>query len=134
MTDPGEPILLFDGVCGLCDRFVQFILRHDSTGKIRFAALQSETGQDLLRRFALPEKDLSFVVLIEGDKSYVRSSAALRSMQYLDGRWKYLSFLRVIPMALSDAAYDFVARRRYSWFGKYDQCIVPSAETKKRFL
>ena len=134
MSRQNDAIILYDGVCGLCDRFVQFVLRHDHEGKIRFAALQSDPGREMLRRFSLPENDISFVILIDGGKEYIKSAAVLRTLNYLGAGWRTLAVFRVIPSSLSDVVYDFIARHRYAWFGKYDQCVVPSAEVRKRFL
>jgi len=129
-----QPVILFDGVCGLCDRFVQFIIARDSSAKIKLAPLQSDSAIALLKKFHLSEEALSTVVLIEEEKSYVKSAAVLRSLRYLDGGWKIFTILRIIPTPLSDIVYDFIARNRYRWFGKFDACVIPSPEIKSRFL
>ena len=134
MKQTPQPIVLYDGVCGLCDRFVQFVLKRDSSGKVKFAQLQSERGRQLLRQFGLPENELSFVVLVEGEKHSVRSAAVLRTFRYLDGGWKVASYLRIVPPIISDVVYDVVARNRYSWFGKYDVCVIPDKNMMARFL
>src|SRR5450759_3395599 len=129
-----QPVILYDGVCGLCDRFVRFIITRDSSAKLKLAPLQSESAIALLQKFHLPVTALSTVVLIEGEKSYIKSAAVLRSLRYLDGAWKFFTILRIIPAPISDFMYDFVARNRYRWFGKLDACIIPSPEIKTRFL
>ncbi len=129
-----QPVILYDGVCGLCDRFVQFIITRDLSAKIKLAPLQSESAIALLQKFHLPVTALSTVVLIEGERSYIKSAAVLRSLGYLDGAWKFFTILRIIPTPISDFIYDFVARNRYRWFGKFDVCIIPSPEIKNRFL
>ena len=129
-----QPVILYDGVCGLCDRFVRFIITRDSSAKLKLAPLQSESAIALLQKFHLPVTALSTVVLIEGEKSYIKSAAVLRSLRYLDGAWKFFTILRIIPAPISDFMYDFVARNRYRWFGKFDACIIPSPEIKTRFL
>jgi len=134
MNEPGRPIVLFDGVCGLCDKFVQFVIRHDHAEAVRFAALQSETGKDLLRAFGLPESELSFIVVIEGKNSFIKSAAVLEVLRYLPGVWSYLALLRYIPAAISDLVYEFTASNRYHWFGKYDACVIPTDRDRKRFL
>ena len=134
MSAPTYPIILYDGVCGLCDRFVQFVIMRDSSGKIKLAPLQGETAMGLLESFHLPLGALSTVVLIDGGKYYIKSSAILRSLGYLDGGWKFFTILRIIPTSLSDLVYDFVARNRYRWFGKFDACMIPSPERRNRFL
>ena len=134
MSPRPEPIVLYDGVCGLCDRFVQFVLKRDPSGRIKFAQLQSERGKEFLRKFGLPEKELSFVVLVEGERCSLKSLAVFRTFRYLDGAWKAASYLRIVPPIISDVVYDFVARNRYSWFGKYDVCVIPDKSTMNRFL
>jgi predicted DCC family thiol-disulfide oxidoreductase YuxK len=134
MNPTSQPIILYDGMCGLCDRFVQFVVKRDSLAKIKFAALQSEIAKGLLRKFGLPEEAISFVILIEGDKNYVKSAAVLRTLNYLDGAWKFFTFLRLIPPPMANLVYDFIARHRYKWFGKFEECIIPTAETRSRFL
>jgi predicted DCC family thiol-disulfide oxidoreductase YuxK len=134
MNKTSQPVILYDGVCGLCDRFVQFIITHDPSAKIKLAPLQSESAIALLQKFHLPITAFSTVVLIEEEKSYIKSAAVLRSLNYLDGAWKFFTILKIIPTPLSDFMYDFVARYRYRWFGKFDACIIPSPEIKSRFL
>ena len=134
INEPGRPIVLYDGVCGLCDRFVQFVIRRDRTETVQFAALQSETGKDLLRTFGLPEDELSFIVVIVGKNSFIKSAAVLEVLRYLPGVWSYLALLRFIPAAISDVVYELTARNRYRWFGKYDVCVVPTESERKRFL
>lgn len=134
MNKTFQPVILYDGVCGLCDRFVQFVITRDPSAKIRLAALQSESAKVLLQKFQLPATVLSTVVLIEEEKSYVKSAAVLRSLSYLGGAWKFFTILRIIPPPISDFVYDFVARNRYRWFGKFDACIIPSPEIRSRFL
>lgn len=134
MNTPLQPIILYDGVCGLCDRFVQFIIKRDSSAKIKLAPLQSESAITLLQKFHLPITAHSTVVLIEEEKSYIKSAAVLRSLSYLDGAWKFFTILKIIPTPISDFIYDFVARNRYRWFGKFNACIIPTPEIRSRFL
>lgn len=134
MIKSSQPIVLYDGVCGLCDRFVQFIVTRDSSAKIRLAPLQSESAIVLLQNFHMPAAALSTMVLIEEGKAYVKSAAVLRSLKYLDGPWKFLTIVKIIPAPISDFVYDFIARNRYRWFGKFDACIIPSPEIRSRFL
>mmetsp|Transcript_63548 Transcript_63548/g.184326 ORF Transcript_63548/g.184326 Transcript_63548/m.184326 type:complete len:182 (+) Transcript_63548:91-636(+) len=136
---PGvETWLFFDGVCNLCDGFVNFVYRGDSRGRVRFGALQKHT--DLLRsrgagRYAEGgEEALTTVVVIQGDQVFVRSSAALRVLSVMDQPWRSLSAFSLIPLQLRDAAYDFIGQRRYSVFGKKDTCMLPSGDFKRRFL
>jgi predicted DCC family thiol-disulfide oxidoreductase YuxK len=113
---------------------VDFILERDRKGTFRFAALQSEAGQRLLRGFELPTAEHRSLVLVEGDRVYLRSSAALRIARRLGGLWPALYLFIVVPPFLRDLAYDFVARNRYRWFGKRDTCRVPTPELADRFL
>jgi predicted DCC family thiol-disulfide oxidoreductase YuxK len=129
-----EPIVLFDGVCRFCDASVNFILDHDRRGRCRFAALQSAAGQALLVRFGLKRDDFDTLVLVEGDRCYLRSTAALRIARYLDPPWPLLSVFLLIPTFLRDGAYELLAANRYRWFGQLDACRMPTPELQGRFL
>jgi predicted DCC family thiol-disulfide oxidoreductase YuxK len=129
-----NPIVLFDGVCNLCNGSVQFILRHDPSGRFRFASLQSSVGQDLLARFGMAPGRLDSVVLVEGDRWFRESDAALRIARGMSGGWKALAVFRVIPRPIRDAAYRFIARNRYRWFGKQETCWLSTPELRGRFL
>lgn len=128
------PIVLFDGVCNLCNGFVRFVAPRDPDGTIRFASLQSEVGRELLAERGLPTDELESVVLIEGEDCYVKSSAVLRIAAHLGGAYRPLWALRVVPRGLRDRIYDFVADRRYRWFGKRDRCLMPDGDLETRFL
>ena len=133
-SDPTN-IVFYDGVCGLCDRTVQFVLKRDQARRIFFAPLQGETAK---QRPDLPA-DLRSIVFITNfgtaqERVYFRSDAVLRILDLLSGIWRVVSWLRIIPRSLRDAIYDAVARRRYRWFGKFDNCRVPTPETRARFL
>lgn len=132
--DPAKSVLLFDGVCNLCNSSVQFILARDPKAKFRFASLQSDEGQALLQEFEDRPSDLSSVVLIEDGQLYARSDAALRVARQLSGGWPLLYAFIVLPRALRDAVYNWIARNRYRWFGKRDSCMIPSPELRSRFL
>jgi predicted DCC family thiol-disulfide oxidoreductase YuxK len=128
-----DRIILFDGVCNLCSRSVQFIIKRDSLGHFKFASLQGEIGQSLLKKHGL-NNDLTSFILIENEKVYLKSSAALRVSSKLDGAWGMLSILRILPPFLRDLLYDIVAKNRYKWFGKEESCMLPLPEWKERFL
>jgi predicted DCC family thiol-disulfide oxidoreductase YuxK len=128
-----HPLLLFDGVCNLCNGFVRFVLRFDAAGTYRFAPLQSAVGQELLDRHDLATADFDTVVLIEGEESYTKSTAALRVLRHLDGPWPVLYPLIYLPRSLRDGVYDLVASYRYRVFGKQDACPVPEPEIRDRF-
>jgi len=129
-----NPILLFDGVCNLCDGFVQFIMKRDRSAKFRFAPLQSAAGQQLLEHFQLDSDEIDSVVLIDAGKSYIKSTAALRAGKCLGGIWGLSYALIIIPTFIRNGVYDFIARNRYKWFGEKDACMIPTPEVRSRFL
>jgi predicted DCC family thiol-disulfide oxidoreductase YuxK len=134
MTITEPPVLLFDGVCNLCNSAVQFVIKRDPKGKIKFAALQSESGQLLLKKFGLPLNDFDSFVLIKGDKYFLRSSAGLHVLKELGGFWSIFYVLMIFPGPVRDFVYNIVAKTRYKLFGKRDICMVPTPELKGRFL
>ena len=127
-------IFLFDGVCNLCNGFVQFIIKRDPKGKFKFASLQSESGQALLKKIGLPPHDLDSLVLIAGDNYFLKSSAGLRILKELGGFWKLFYILIIFPKGLRDFVYDGIAKTRYRIFGKRDTCMIPTPDMKERFL
>ena len=131
---PSAPVILFDGVCNLCNGFVQFVIRRDRAGRFRFASLQSAEGQALLAAHGLPAPtEPESIVLIENGRAYSHSGAVLRLARHLPG-WRWLAAFRVVPRPLRDAAYRWVARHRYRWFGRQEACLLPTPELKARFL
>lgn len=129
-----SPIILFDGVCNLCNGSVQFVLLRDKAGYFNFASLQSEAGQALLQKFNLPTDDYNSFILVEGDRIYSKSTAALRVARKLEGPWKMLYAFNIIPSFIRDMMYNFIARNRYRIFGKREECMLPRPEWKSRFL
>jgi predicted DCC family thiol-disulfide oxidoreductase YuxK len=129
-----HPILLFDGLCNLCNGSVQFILKRDPNGIFRFASLQSEEAEALLEQYEDKPESLDSVVLLEGEELYARSDAALRVARRLTGLWPLLYAFILIPRPIRDSIYNWIARNRYRWFGKQDQCMMPRPEWKHRFL
>lgn len=147
MTEPtvvGGPIVLFDGVCNLCNAAVRFIIDRDPMAAMRFASLQSEVGQALIARHAaqldagsLPSPDAGApptLLLVEDGRIYARSTAALRIARRLNGPWPVFAAFLAVPRFVRDPVYDFVANRRYRWFGKTDACRLPTKEEAGRFL
>lgn len=128
------PIILFDGVCNFCNGAINFVLKYDKKGIFRFAPLQSQAGQKLLEQYGLATKDFDSFVLIDNGKVYKKSAASLRVMNKLPWYWKEAQILRIIPTAFRDAIYDFIAKNRYKWFGKKEQCMIPTPEIRNRFL
>lgn len=134
MSQPPTAVILFDGVCNLCNGFVQFVITHDSQALFRFASLQSEAGQALLARrgvavAATPES----VVLVDNSGVFTHSDAVLRILRRLAG-WRWLYALRIVPRGLRDAVYCWVARHRYRWFGRQGACWLPTPALQARFL
>jgi len=129
-----DPILLFDGVCNLCNGFVKEVIIRDQTGVIRYASLQSAAGQKLLKNIRLDKFSMDTVVLVEGEDFYTKSDVALRIFRHLGGGWSYFYYLSIIPKFIRDSVYDLVARNRYRWFGKKDTCMLPQPEWEDRFL
>jgi predicted DCC family thiol-disulfide oxidoreductase YuxK len=127
-------IVLFDGVCHLCNSSVNFIIAHDRHRYFKFAPLQSTVGQELLGRHHLSTDTLDTFVLIEGGAAYTRSTAALRVARRLGGLWPLLYAGIVVPKPLRDLVYSFIARNRYRWFGKKESCMMPTPDVKERFL
>lgn len=127
-------IVLFDGVCNLCNSSVQFILKRDKKKKFLFGSLQGEAGQKLLQQFNLPTDNFHSFVLIEGDSVYTQSTAALRMARHLKGGWQLLYGFIILPKFLRDGVYKWIATNRYKWFGKRETCRIPTAEERSRFL
>lgn len=129
-----KPIVLFDGVCNLCNSAVQFIIRHDKKNTFMFTSLQSDTGKKLLAQYDLPLNELNSFILIENNKAYTRSSGALRVIKKLKGLWPLLYGFIIVPKFIRDGVYNWVGRNRYRWFGKQDACMIPTPQLKARFL
>lgn len=129
-----NPIILFDGVCNFCNSSVNFVIERDKKSVIKFAALQSEAGQLLLQQFSLPTGEFNSFILIEAGKVYTASTAALKVSKYLAKLWPMLYGFIIVPKFLRDGIYKWIAKNRYKWFGKKDQCMIPSPEVHDRFL
>jgi len=134
MSTAPKKVILFDGVCNFCNWAVQFVMERDSKKQFYFASLQSDTGQALLERFGLKDANIDSVVLIDEEKAYVKSRAALKIAGQLDGWIKVMSIFRIVPTFLSDFMYDFIAANRYRWFGRREHCMIPSKEQRAQFL
>ena len=129
-----KPILLFDGVCNLCNGVVQFVIKNDPEGKYQFASLQSGKGQELLEKYNLPTDAFESFVLVEDNKVFQKSSAALTLFGGLGGIWKLTKVFWVVPRFLRDWVYSLIANNRYKMFGRKDECWLPTPELKSRFL
>ena len=126
-------VVLFDGVCNLCNGFVQFVIARDPRARFRFGTLQSDAAASVLRHLGVQGPMPDSVVLIEDERVYVRSTAALRIARALRFPWPLAYGLIAVPRPLRDWVYDVVARRRYRWFGRSDVCMVPTPELRARF-
>jgi predicted DCC family thiol-disulfide oxidoreductase YuxK len=133
-TASSEGIILFDGVCNLCNASINFILDRDPRACFRFAALQSPAGQRLLRQHNLSTGELQSLVLIESGRAFTRSTAALRIARRLTFPWNLLYAFIALPRFLRDPLYNLIARHRYRWFGKREACRMPTPDLADRFL
>ncbi|TMM57239.1 thiol-disulfide oxidoreductase DCC family protein [Maribacter algarum] len=133
--EENKKIILFDGVCNLCNGFVQFVIKHDKKDVFRYASLQSEIGQQLISERNIDTSKIDSVVLIEpGVAYYIKSDAALQIGRHIRGYRTISKVLNLIPSSLRNIIYDLIARYRYTWFGKKDQCMIPTPELKGKFL
>ena len=129
-----KPIILFDGVCNLCNNAVQFVINHDSSDKFLFAALQSKTGQQLLQQYNLPKAGFNSLILIQNGKVFLKSTAALLVAKQLTGPVKLLYGFIIVTAFIRNTVYTFIATNRYKWFGKTNSCMIPSSSLRAKFL
>ncbi|MBC7693913.1 MAG: DUF393 domain-containing protein [Burkholderiales bacterium] len=129
-----KTILLFDGYCNLCHSSVQFILKHEKTQEIYFTSLQSKVGIEILNYYSIDASKIESLVLIEKNKAYLKSTAALRLAKYLKNPFPIAFGLTIIPAFIRNMVYDLIAKNRYKWYGKTDSCLIPDPELAKRFL
>jgi len=127
-------VILFDGVCNFCNGAVNFVISRDRDGYFKFAALQSAVGEELLDKHRIDKVETDSVVLIEDDKAYLHSSAALRIVRRLSGLWPVLYGLIIVPKGIRDWAYRLFAKHRYRLFGRREECMIPTPEIRTRFL
>jgi len=129
-----KPIILFDGVCNFCNAIVNFIISQDKKNIFLFAALQSEAGKKLLEQYKIDWKASDSFVVIENGKAHQKSTAALKLYNRLPWYWKWTQFFWIFPKFIRDGVYNFIAKNRYKWFGKKEECMIPTPELKSRFL
>jgi predicted DCC family thiol-disulfide oxidoreductase YuxK len=127
-------IILFDGVCNLCNGAVNFVIKRDPGNVFKFTPLQEKQGVLLLKKLAIDAQELDSIVLVENKKVYTKSSAALRIARKLSGLWPLFFVLLIIPSFIRDGVYDFIAKNRYKWFGKKEQCMIPTPGLREKFL
>ncbi|TMU56626.1 thiol-disulfide oxidoreductase DCC family protein [Flagellimonas algicola] len=133
--EDNKKLILFDGVCNLCNGAVQFIIKRDKKDVFRYAALQSEIGEKLIAERGINTSKVDSIILIEpGIAYFVKSDAALRIVQEFGGLWKGLVIFSWVPRIIRDAIYNLVAKNRYRWFGRKDACMIPTPELQAKFL
>ena len=134
-TAEHKKIILFDGVCNLCDSAVQFIIKNDKKDVFRFVALQSDLGQEICNHIGVNQKMMDSIILYEpGIAYYHKSEAALKIASELGGIYGFLSVFSLLPNKITDSIYDYIAKNRYKWYGKKEQCMIPTPELKAKFL
>lgn len=126
-------IILFDGLCNFCDHSVQFIIKRDNKAIYKFTSIQSDVGQKILQKYKVPTY-VDSLILISNNKYYTKTSAALRICKDLNGGWKLLQCLLIVPKPIRDFFYSILSKNRYKWFGRKESCAIPSPELRKRFL
>jgi predicted DCC family thiol-disulfide oxidoreductase YuxK len=129
-----KSVILFDGVCNLCNAAVNFIIKHDKNEQFSFASLQSDAAKEILLQFTAKKTNLNSVLLIENGNIYDKSTAVLLITRKLPGGFKFLYVFKILPKFIRDAVYNFIANNRYKWFGKKETCMLPTPEIKNRFL
>ncbi|GAB5540082.1 MAG: thiol-disulfide oxidoreductase DCC family protein [Salibacteraceae bacterium] len=134
MIQNQDQLILFDGVCNLCNGFVQFIIRHDQKKQFKFATLQSQSGQALLSEFGKSSENFDSVVFVVNRKLKTKSTAVLHIAKEMGGIWSFAVVFIIIPRIMRDWVYDIIARNRYSFFGKRQECMVPTKDVMERFV
>lgn len=129
-----HPVILFDGVCNLCNSSIQFVIRNDRAARFRFAALQSPFGEQQLRKYKFNTEQFLSVILVVDGKAYDRSRAALEIARRLSGLWPLMYGFIIVPPFIRNFFYDWISRNRYRWFGRKDECMIPTPELKARFI
>ncbi len=127
-------IILFDGVCNLCNTSVTFIIKRDKKDIFRFAALQSDPGAEFIKKHGIDTSKTDSIILIDGDTHYERSTAALKIAKHLSGGYPLLYAFMIIPNFIRNRVYDYIAKNRYKWYGKKESCMIPTPELKAKFL
>ena len=129
-----QRVVFFDGVCNLCNQSVQFLIRQDKNNALMFASLQSDYAASVLTPYPIDHSSMKSFILLDDNKVYTKSSAALKVTSYLGKKWTLMQVFWVIPKFARDTVYDIVAKNRYKWFGKKDACMIPSSDLKVKFL
>jgi len=127
-------IVLFDGICNFCNSSVNFIMDHDEENYFKFAAIQSEPGQELMKKFGLDPVNLTTFIFVQGDKYYTKTTAALKVAKHLGFPWNLSYIFIIVPPFIRNITYNIIAKYRYKWFGKKDACRIPTPEEREKFL
>jgi len=134
MKNKQNDVILFDGVCNLCNGAITFIIKRDKKNHYRFAALESDIGKMYLKKHSIDPQEIDSIVLIRGEYAYSKASAALRIAKKMSGLWPLLYIFIIIPKFISNCIYDYIARNRYKWFGKKESCMIPTPQLRDKFL
>ncbi len=134
MEKTDQPIIIFDGVCNLCEYSVRFIVKHDRQAKFKFISAQSERGKVFQRLYGVDTLQHGTVILLKNDQVFVKSDAAVEIAKDLDGPWRFLHIFKYIPKPGRDFVYSIISKNRYRWFGKKNECLLPDNNIKDRFL
>lgn len=130
-----KKIILFDGICNLCNGAVIKVIKNDKKNVFLFAPIQSETGQKIINHLGIDTSKTDSIILYEPNKAYyIKSAAALQIMKEFSGFWKLMQIFTILPDAFNNIFYDFIARNRYKWYGKKESCMIPTPELKAKFL
>lgn len=133
-TNIEHKVILFDGVCNLCNSSVNLVIKKDKKDVFKFAPLQSDFGEKSLKKYKIDPKDTDSIILIDGGKFYIKSSAALHIAKHLSGLYPLLYGFMIVPKFIRNWVYDYVAKNRYRWYGKKESCMIPTSELKAKFL
>lgn len=132
--ESNHKIILFDGICNLCNTAVNLVINIDKKDLFRFAALQSDIGQTLISKYNIDRSNTDSIILIENKKAYIKSTAALRIAKNLPGAYPLLYCFIIIPSFIRNWVYDYIAKNRYKWYGKKESCMIPTPKLQKKFL
>lgn len=133
-VEASDQIIMFDGVCKLCNRWSRFIIRFDKRRRFKLCAMQSEQGQNILRRLGYPLDHFETLLLVQGDRTLEKSNAFIAIMAQLNFPWPLFAIIKIVPRAIRDWCYDRIALNRYRLFGKYDHCLLATPDHEQRFL
>ncbi len=129
-----KKIILFDGVCNLCNSSITFVIKHDPKDLFRYAPLQSDIGKSLLQKHQIDSEKVDSIILVDQEKAYTKSAAALHIARSLSGAYPLLAIFLIIPAFIRNLVYDYIARNRYKWYGKKESCMIPTPALKAKFL